>query len=133
MPEQEPDPITQRDLGDVERWVILWGYVGEAVTRPGQDGGPDQTGQRLYLDLTKEHWLEVNVDNIRHRQDLERGRGSLLWVPRDAWVARVDLARAADFNAASGFLSGGFWPQSPFPDDPYGSAERKTSIPYRCC
>ena len=137
MAEQDPDPITQIEgLGEVERWAILWGYVGEAFTRPVEEGEEEPpVAQKLYLDLTKERWLEINVDRIYHREDLEPGRGSLLWVPRDAWVARVDLARAGDFNAAAGFLAGGFWPQSGWPDDEPGggSPPKASTIPRRCC
>jgi hypothetical protein len=132
----KPDKLIARlakSAGMSERWAVLWGYGGEIVADPLADPetDPDAKVQRLYLDLTRERWMEIPVDEIVEVQELEPGRGTLVWVAAQTSVTNVRVAQAGAFDVAAGFLSGGFWHEADWIEPMHGGPP-KTTAGIRC-
>ncbi len=102
-----------KKLADKGKLAVLWGYIGETL----DSSITGQRVQKLYLDLTRTRWLEIDVHYIETSQALEAGRGSLVWVPENVTIAEVRVADADEYDVAYGFLSGGFWHQSAWSDE----------------
>lgn len=129
-------------------WAVLWGYLGEVIVRPQLDdaGNPilTPTGnpvtyeiQRLYTDLTRQRWIEINTGSIACSVALEIGKGSLVWVARASQVADTRVGPAGAFDVATEYLTGCFCDTddcSP-PEEPVGDGKGgppKTGVPGRC-
>ena len=135
MGSQPKDPLIQaieNNIGVVET-AILWGYLGDVV------GG----FQTLYTDLTRERWVEIDINDIKMSRkidetagDATRGNtgGSLVWVIKDTMVKRVAWTPPRALDVALSFLGGGFLPPPPDHDraalDPPGPP--KSGAAYHC-
>lgn len=98
MGSEPKDPLIQKieDYTGVVETAVLWGYLGDV-----SDGN-----QRLYIDLTRRSWIDIDINDIKMSQHLGDGRGSLVWVMSDATVTQVAIASAGNLDIALGFLAG---------------------------
>jgi hypothetical protein len=111
----------QADVGP-GRCSILHGYLGPKPT------GANQV-QRLYRDLTQEWWVELSVGDIQGSYDLEKGRGSLVWMlPASAQVTEVRIAPADLYDVSRDLGAADLWGQASWNEDdpggPPGSTKR---------
>jgi hypothetical protein len=133
-----PDPVLEHiktKAPTTAEWAVIWGYPGEVTAGTVKDDDDNDVPaefQRLYLDLSRSRWLEINTDNINAFFALEPGRGCLLWVPRDLLLVEVKLERAHVFDSATGFWAGGFWNQKDWEDDDGPGGPPGTKVPGRC-
>jgi hypothetical protein len=129
MPAQDKDDLIteiETKTGTVET-AVLWGFLGDEV-----DGF-----QQLYSDLTRERWVEIDVNDIKMSKQISETGGSLVWVIRDTAVKRVAWVPPSNLDVAYTFVGGGFLAPSPDPypgpgggDGPPGPP--KSTVKYRC-